>query len=186
MQSSLKHFRTSQYASVNDLLYDWYLMAVCKNIYPDGPKLCEQAKQIAQHLGLKYFKASNGWLEKWKLRHNIKQLTVSGESGEVRGATVDSWKKCIPEVIEGYSAQNILNIDETGCFWWVLPDKGLEQKVKLCKGGKKSKERMTLFVDAAGGKEIKAAVIYTVLTACYKLVSSITYTSVIRQIYDCL
>ena len=138
------------------------LMAVCQNIYPDGPKLCEQAKQIAQHLGLTVFKASNGWLEKWKLRHNIEQLTVSGESGEVRGATVDSWKECIPEVIEGYSAQNIWNMDETGCFWWALSDKVLGQKGKLCKGGKKSNGRMTvaLFVKVARGKEIKAAVIW--------------------------
>ena len=80
----------------------------------------------------------------------------------MRGATVDSGKERIPEVIEGYSAQNIWNMDETGCFWRALPDKGLGQKGKLCKSDKKSKERMivVLFVNAAGGKEIKAAVIW--------------------------
>ena len=122
---SLKRARTSQFADVNDRLYDWYLMAVHKNIYPDGPKICQKAKEIAQHLDISDFKASNGWLEKWKLKHNIQQMTISGESGEVKGETVDSWKERIPEIIHGYSAKDIWNMEETGCFWRALPDKGL-------------------------------------------------------------
>ena len=39
MRRSLKRCCTSKFADVNDLLYDWYLMAVRKNIHPDGPKL---------------------------------------------------------------------------------------------------------------------------------------------------
>ena len=88
---SLKRSRSSQFGDVNDLLYDWYLMAVRKKVYPDGPTLCQQAKDIAERLGITTFKASNGWLEKWKLRHNIKRMTVCGESGEVRGEIVESW-----------------------------------------------------------------------------------------------
>ena len=161
---SLKRARTSQFADVNDRLYDWYLMAVHKNIYPDGPKICQKAKEIAQHLDISDFKASNGWLEKWKLKHNIRQMTISGESGEVKGETVDSWKERIPEIIHGYSAKDIWNMDKTGCFWRALPDKGLGQKGKLCKGGKSCKQRVTVafFVNAAGGKEgIKPIVVWT-------------------------
>jgi len=51
------------------LLYQWFLVAVRKNIYPDGPTLCAQALEIAKHLQVDDFKASNGWLEKWKARH---------------------------------------------------------------------------------------------------------------------
>ena len=47
MQRSFKMCRTYQFGEVNDLLYDWYLMAVRKNIYPDGPKLSQLAKNIA-------------------------------------------------------------------------------------------------------------------------------------------
>ena len=54
------------------------------NIYPDGPLLKEKTKQIASHLGYDdCFSASNGWLESWKKRHNIKQIVVSGEAGDV-------------------------------------------------------------------------------------------------------
>ena len=67
-------------------------MATRKNIYPDGPTLCAQAKEIASRLCVDDFKASNGWLEKWKASHNIKKMAICGESGEVRRVTVESWK----------------------------------------------------------------------------------------------
>ena len=49
----------------------------------------------------------------------------------------------------------IWNMDETGVFWQALPDRGFGSKGRQCKGGKKSKQRVTiaLFVSAAGKKE---------------------------------
>ena len=46
-------------------------------------------------------------------------------------------------------------IDETGLFWHALPDRGFGSKGKQCKGGKNSKQRVTVafFVSAAGKKE---------------------------------
>ena len=73
IQHCSKQSRTSKYTDINDNLYKWYLMAVRKNIYPDGPILSQQAKKIAEHLNIEDFKASNGWLEKWKAKHNIKK-----------------------------------------------------------------------------------------------------------------
>ena len=161
LQHCSKRSRTSKYADVNDKLYEWYLMAVRKNIYPDGPILCEQAKKIAERLGIADFKASNGWFEKWKVKHNIKKMKISGESGSVSGQTIDSWKERLPEILAGYNPREIWNMDETGCFWKTLPTTGLAQKSKSCKGGKNSKQRVTLafFVNAAGGKESKPILI---------------------------
>ena len=49
------------------------------------------------------------------------------------------------------------NIDETGCFWRALADKGFGQKPKECKGGKQSKNRVTVafVVKASGNAETK-------------------------------
>ena len=82
--------RQCEYADVNTTLYDWYTSACSKNIFPMGPQLVEKAKQIASSLGKHDFKGSNGWLQKWKHRYNIKQLRINGESGDVEGSTVDS------------------------------------------------------------------------------------------------
>ena len=66
---------------------------------------------------------------------------------------VQSWKERIPNIVEGYSCEDVWNIDETGCFWKALPDKGFGQKTKQCKGGKKCKQRVTVaFVVNAAGK----------------------------------
>jgi len=82
-------------------------------------------------------------------------MKVYGESGDVSGETVVSWKERIPELLRGYSAKNIWNLDETGCFWRALPEYGFGKKGSLCKGGKKAKQRFTiaLIANAAGGKE---------------------------------
>ena len=41
-------------------------------------------------------------------------MRVCGESGDVRGETVDSWKKRLPEILPCYAKEDIWNMDETG------------------------------------------------------------------------
>ena len=78
-----------------------------------------------------------------------------GQSGDVRGDTVTSWKERLPEILRGYDKRDVFNIDKTGCFWRALPDRGFGQKRKKCKGGKWSKCRFTIafLVNADGEKE---------------------------------
>ena len=90
---------------MNEALYEWYLLAVSKNIYPDGTQLILKAKEIANRMDVHEFKGSNGWLEKWKLRYNIRQMTICGESGDVSGDTVTSWKERLPEILSATQKQ---------------------------------------------------------------------------------
>lgn len=64
--------------------------------------MIEKAKEIADKLGKPNFKGSRGWLDKWKKRFNVKQLKISGESGDIEGTTVDLWKEHLPEIVCGY------------------------------------------------------------------------------------
>ena len=90
-----------------------------------------------------------GWKSE-KPNITSKKMVICTELGEVSGKMVESWKEQLPEILEGYTAQDIWNIDETGCFW-----RALLREEKFCHGGKKSKLRVTvaLFVNAAGNKE---------------------------------
>ena len=74
----------------------------------------------------------------------------------VRTDTVDSWLECIPSIIE---ARNIWNCDETGCYWKALPDKGLAEKKKECKGGN-YRLQFLFFVNAIGESECPPVVIW--------------------------
>ena len=153
--STSKKCRLSKFSDVNEQLYEWYTMACSKNIYPGGPQLIAKAKEIANLLGKADFEATSGWLSKWKKCYNVKRVSICGESGDVRGDTVTSWKWTI--------AWNFKRLWQTRCFqlrrnrllWRALPDRGFGQKGKKCKGGKLSKCRFTIafLVNADGEKE---------------------------------
>ena len=51
-------------------------------------------------------------------------------------------------------------MDETGCVWRALLDKGFGMKGKQCKAGKKFKQRITvaLFANAAGRMETSVVI----------------------------
>ena len=68
-----------------------------KNVHPGGRILVEKAMEIAAKLNLGDFKASNGWLDRWK-KHDQRLMNICGESGSVSSVTVDSWKERIPEI----------------------------------------------------------------------------------------
>ena len=151
-----KHGRSEQqYDELNRILWEWYQHCRASNIPVSGPMLQEEALAIAERLGKKEFKASNGWLEKWKNQHNLAQRNVAGEEGDVNNDTVCSWVKRVKELTLRFAPQDIWNMDELGAFRKVLPEKSLTEKKKRCWGGRQAKQGVTVafFVNAAGEKE---------------------------------
>ncbi|CAM4904757.1 unnamed protein product [Rotaria socialis] len=130
-------------------VYEWFVQQRSKNIPISGPLLQEQARQIRQQLGGSNagdFKASNGWLEKFRKRHGIQYRTINGESASVDPATVDEWKKRLVVMIDKYNPNDVYNADETGLFFKALPNRSLVTAKDSCKGGKRSKERFTVLL----------------------------------------
>ena len=54
-------------------------------------------------------------------RHNIEQLIVNGEAGDIAVETTEAWNKRLKGLAQGYVAQDIWNEDETSCFFSALP-----------------------------------------------------------------
>ena len=48
-------------------------------------------KDLLKNPDLDDFKASEGWLGKWKLSYGIREKQISGESFDVSEVTVSSW-----------------------------------------------------------------------------------------------
>ena len=61
-------------------LYKWFVKVREQEIPINGLALKEKALKYAEELGIDDFKASNGWFDRWKSRHEISFKTISGEA----------------------------------------------------------------------------------------------------------
>lgn len=95
------------------------------------------------------FLASGGWLENFKHRHSISFRTLQGEAGAVDAEKLGSWQEeVLKSAIKDFSPDDVFNVDETGLFWQLLPNRTIAFKGERCTSGKKSKERITVLVGA--------------------------------------
>ena len=115
--ASRKRSHGTRYQDVYNAVYEWYRLARERLVPVSGPMLQAEALLLAKELKNESFKASNGWLQSFKQRHNIVQLVVSGESGYVREDTVEAWMERLTTLVQGYALENIWNEDETACLF---------------------------------------------------------------------
>ena len=93
--------------------------------------LTEEAWDIKKHLNNDEFltvTAYSGWLEKWKILYGIREKIVNGEAGEVSEEPVNVLMERLGELPKDYDPVDIWTMDETVCFFKVLPEKGLAEK----------------------------------------------------------
>ena len=108
---------------------------------------------------------------------------MCNESASVGKETVDMWRTVtLPTLLEGYEARNVFNVDETGLFFKLLPDKSLIFKNEPCHGGKQSKDRITVLVgsNSDGSEKLPLLIIgKSKNPRCFKNVKSlpVEYTS---------
>ena len=66
---------------LDDAVYYWLLDAIAKGITVTGPIIQQKALSLNKDLnGSPDFRASDGWLRKWKIRKNVRSLEISGRS----------------------------------------------------------------------------------------------------------
>ena len=108
------------------------------------------------------FKASSGWLDKLKNRHNLKQVTLTGENAETCPRTAEKARQELQTKLQSWDPENIYNLDETACFFKLLPNKtisaGDDEKGR---GMKRSKARVTVMIccNATGSHKPRVLVI---------------------------
>jgi hypothetical protein len=109
--------------------------------------LKEKANQIAKNLKIVDFNFSNGFIDRFKKRNAVEFQIIHGVSDGVPEEISNDWiNKKLPQLIKDYEPNDIFNGDEFGLFWRILPNKTYKIKGKKFKSGKKSLERISVFL----------------------------------------
>jgi hypothetical protein len=81
--------RKCDLGNVDQALLEWFKAQRNAGFPIKGPILKVQAEKFAKQLGHENFTRNNGWLDRFKNRHNIVYAKVSGEA-----LSVKSFKQC--------------------------------------------------------------------------------------------
>ena len=155
-----KRVQTGKFPDVETALYEWFRSIRAQNIPLTDDLLKEKARKFASQLNVTDFSASTGWVTRFKQRHGISCKLLSGESSGVDQERVNTGREKAKERIQDYQPKDIFNMDETGLFFRLLPDKTLSNS-KTNKGVKKQKDRITiaLCANSDGSEKVKPFVI---------------------------
>ena len=103
-----KKIRSATYSDIDEAMEKWYTQVRAKGLPVSGPLLIEKPKRFAELLKVDDFKASQGWIDKFKTRHGLKCKVLAGVAESVSDATVQNWTDVVlPKHLEGWQAKNV-------------------------------------------------------------------------------
>ena len=115
---------------------------------------------------------------------NVRMSVLSGEAADVDPGVVADWGERLKTLCEGYALKDIFNADKTGLFYRALPTRSLVVKRDEAKGGKKSKDRITVLLacSAIGEKLAPFVIGHSANPRCFRGLASrlclpVSYTS---------
>lgn len=140
-----KRKREGKDPDVEEALDQWFSLVSGRGVSISGPLLKMKSEELAKKLGHNDFKATDGWLSRWKARHNIKFKKAHGEKGSADKVSAEQWKNTkIKTYLENFCPDDIYNADETGLYYRATPDGSLCYKYVALTGYKKAMDRITV------------------------------------------
>lgn len=142
-----KTLKTSDNVELENAVYLWFLQQRRLHVPLSGDMICEKAILFHRQLtGNEGFVASKGWLDRFKHRHGIRRLKMTGEKLSSNEGAIEPYREELLSVIadKHLSPEQIYNADESGLFWRMLPDRTLAaHNEKMAPGRKMIKARIT-------------------------------------------
>ncbi|KAG7172964.1 Tigger transposable element-derived protein 7-like 33, partial [Homarus americanus] len=102
--------------------------------------------KLASHMGIENFKASDGWLWRFRNRHGMCNKITHGEAGSTPTEDIEPFRDRLNDLIksEGLLISQVYNVDETGLYWRSLPRNTQTFKNEASSPGRKvNKERFS-------------------------------------------
>lgn len=148
--SDHRALRKPKLEKLDSVLYEWFVLQRSKGAPLSGPILIERAKDFYRKMELTEECAfSDGWLAKFKKRHAIRKLDISGELKSSDFGKAEEYRHIFEQLVEenNLTTHQIYNADETGLMWRCLPNKTLAgENEKSAAGFKLNKDRLICVV----------------------------------------
>ena len=160
---SRKRLRLAKDGDLDQALYHWFVQKRSDGAPITGPMVMKKAGDLDKQLNgnESTFRASSGWLMRWKKRHRIGCNAISGEIKSADNEAADAYPLKLRDILEegGYNEDQVYNCDETGLMFKMLPRKTLSVKKDPTKheGAKEAKDRVTILltVNKTGDHKLK-------------------------------
>lgn len=157
--------RCGEYKQMEEALYLWFIQERRRNTPITADIFKQKALYFYENIYKKTdFRASDGWLTKFKTRYGIRLLTVTGEQVSSDHAAVspfiERFRQTIVEL--GLCDEQVYNADESGLFYKLLPKKSYVHQAEASAPGRKLlKNRITFMpcANAAGTHKLKLLVL---------------------------
>lgn len=137
----MKKTRLCEKLDIDECLYKWFLQKSSERVPKNGVILKAPALQFNKLLSRDgTFKASEGWLWRWKVQLGMCQFHIEGEPAFGDSAAVKALPETLHKAIaEGeYTDEQMYNCDETTLYYKQLPNKSLDLKKAPSKAGLKT------------------------------------------------
>jgi hypothetical protein len=122
-----KRLRNGEFPNLEQCVYLWTIDKLRNKISISDSIVVNQAKRFGEQLGISNLELSysRGWLEKFKLRFNLRRYTKHGEADKVDLKLIEDKIINIKDEISKYNMNNVYNFDETALFYRLRPNKTL-------------------------------------------------------------
>lgn len=156
-EENLKRRRTLRrtvHKVLEDKLLEWYNECRAQGGYVSGPMIAVKAQELHKELGYTdNFTASNGWLDRFKVRNGIKLCGLREVRTESDVNAVAPFKAELESLAQWYNftLEQVYNADEADLFWKMMPNP--ESDMNEVKASVRAyRERMTVMccANAAG------------------------------------
>ncbi|BFZ00329.1 hypothetical protein BsWGS_03368 [Bradybaena similaris] len=160
-----RSMKRPKFEKLDDALYLWFSEKRSKGMPISGPMLIEKARDFHRRLNIsEQCNFSDGWLTRFKIRHGIRKLDISGEKKSADEDAADEFVEKFASIVRqnNLTAEQIYNADETGLFWKCLPGSTLAGESESNPSGfKNKKDRITVLpcANAAGSHRLQLVVI---------------------------
>ena len=134
-----------KHSNMEQALFLWFSSARAKTIPLTEAILRTKAMFFGGKLEIVDFHYSNGWMNRFKMRYGISCRKLCGESASVSQDLVSAGRTQAKGVLKDYQPRDVYNMDETGLFYQMLPDRSLTTG-EYSRGTKKAKARISLAV----------------------------------------